>query len=107
MRTRTFAKTSLVALAVVLIACGGEDNPTEPATPPPPPPPPPPPAAQPPADPTALSAVSTGLSTIDLGWMDGSDNEDDFRIERGSARPVRFPRSGRPERMSWCSATPD
>ncbi len=78
-------RTSLVALAVVLMACGGEDNPAAPATPP---------AAQPPADPTALSAVSTGTSTIGLGWTDGSDNEADFRIERGLSATGPFSQIG-------------
>lgn len=92
MSTHAFAKTSLVVLAVVLMGCGGDDNPAAPA--PPPPPPPPPPAAQPPADPTALSAVSTGTSTIDLGWTDGSDNEADFRIERGLSSAGPFSEIG-------------
>ncbi|MDH3297577.1 MAG: fibronectin type III domain-containing protein, partial [Gemmatimonadota bacterium] len=37
---------------------------------------------QPPAPPTALSATATGATTMDLGWTDGSNNEDGFRIER-------------------------
>jgi len=36
----------------------------------------------PPNPPTGLSATSTGISTIDLGWTDGSNDEDGFRIER-------------------------
>ena len=43
----------------------------------PPPPPPPPPAA-----PTALVATPASSSQIDLSWVDNSDNETGFDIER-------------------------
>lgn len=108
MNTRRVAQTGLVALAVMLMGCGGDDNTASPTAPPPP-------AALPPADPTALSAVSTGASTIDLGWTDASDNEAVFRIERalnstgpfseiGTTGPnvVVFTDNGRTEQTEYC-----
>ncbi len=38
--------------------------------------------------------MSTGTSTIGLGWTDGSDNEDDFRIERGLSATGPFSQIG-------------
>ncbi len=45
---------------------------------------PPIPPTAPPAAPTALSASATGPSTIALSWIDNSNNENGFRIERSS-----------------------
>jgi hypothetical protein len=46
----------------------------------PPPTPPPPPEA-----PSNLTATAVGCQEIDLSWMDNSNNEDGFKIERGTS----------------------
>src|SRR5436190_12435699 len=59
-------------LASVIPACGGNgDNPKPPAT-----------LA---SAPTTLVATSVGSARIDLTWVDTSDNEFEFRIERSTA----------------------
>ncbi len=41
--------------------------------------------AQPPAAPANLMATVVGISSVSLGWTDNSNDEDGFKIERGSA----------------------
>lgn len=47
-----------------------------------PPPPPPPPIV--PAAPSALVAVAAGATRVDLAWVDSSNNEFGFRLERAT-----------------------
>ena len=48
----------------------------------PPPPPPPPPPVEPPAAPSGLDASAVNDQRIDLSWVDESDNESGFNVER-------------------------
>ena len=51
-------------------------------TSPPPPPPPPPPPASVPAAPGGQDAKPGNSSSVTVGWIDNSTNEDGFRVER-------------------------
>lgn len=55
--------------------------------PPPPPPPPPPPSA-----PSSLTATSTGPQSVSLSWIDTSNNEAAFKIERRTAERTIYDR---------------
>src|SRR6185436_17050888 len=71
---RTLFRCLALLTLVALQAC------PEPCCAPPPPPPPPPPAV--PNPPSGLVATPMSSSQINLGWADGSNNEDGFAIER-------------------------
>jgi len=52
---------------------------------------------QPPAAPTALAASATGSTTIDLSWVDASDDETRFEVERKEGAEGSWATVGAPD----------